>query len=167
MSKAVNGNYGTFESDGIRDAVKDYCRKRRIDQKRFFSDNLKLHNSQWWFAICRNGYGDEIELRNVCRAINYDFDKLNFKEGATNDRIERDKAAARKRHHKNEKTKEVEYQQMNLEFKESVKADMSDDFEERLNAMEDHDLIKLLGSFKRVKEIYLLAFYEKEKGLLK
>lgn len=163
MSRAVNGNYGTFDSIGIKFAVKKWCGAKRIDQKYFFKDVLKLHSSTWWFSICKKGYADEVELRIVCKAVGYDFKKLNFVEGATNEEIEKDKEKARERQRKNRPHHE-EYQQLSFEPEQPIKR-TENDISDILAKIEDHDLIQILGS-KRVREIYLLAFYEKEKGLL-
>lgn len=156
MSKAANGKYGTFDPRGIDEAVKSYCKKKGITVKVFFADYLHLHTGGWWRSVCNNRYGDETELRNVCRAVRYDFEKLDFKEGATNENVEKSKAIARKKYHK---SKAPEYEQLTFDLGESKAPDLK----EWIKSVSDEDLVQVIDP-KRMRSLYHLAMYHLAKG---
>ena len=154
MSKCIKGEYGTFEASDIRKAVKEHCNRKNIAQKEFFKDHLHMHSATWWYATCKRGYGERLELMTIARAVNFDFDKIHFKKGETTDAYEKEKAAARARGQK--KNVINQYQQMNLVF-EKTEANLKD--------MTDQQIINELGA-ERVRSLYYLAMYELSKQTL-
>ena len=151
MSKCIKGEYGTFEATIIRKAVKEHCKKKKITQKQFFKDHLHMHSATWWYATCKRGYGERLELMRVARAVNFDFDKIQFKKGETNDAYEKEKAAARARGQKKNVIEQC--QQMSLVFEKT---------EANLKEMTDSQIIEELGA-ERVRSLYYLAMYELSK----
>lgn len=121
MSKVKNGNYGTFTSAGVRAAVKEHCLRKGMKQKyfflNFFGEGVALHNSEWWRSACADGYGDETELRLVCRAVGYDFQKLNFKAKDVNDKVLKNREAAKRRDKKKTETKSAKQETKPVQMK--------------------------------------------------
>lgn len=81
MSKKVKGCYGSFNAKILDGAVKNYCRKKDLQLKVFFSKSYKLYEYNWYRSIRVNQYADKEELERLCKIINLDFSALEFREG--------------------------------------------------------------------------------------
>lgn len=174
MSKVVNGVYGTFEPKGIQQAVKDYAKSKGKTLKNLFKEDLKMRSSSWWGNVCHDCYGEETELKMICRAVRYDFAKLNFKPGETNEIVNKNNETAKARYMKG-KDKTPVQMELNLimgtkEIKETPKAEgpkpdiksMSDEeLMDLINSVSDEVLVKALG--ERLRSLYYLSMYHMTK----
>lgn len=80
MSKAKNGNYGSFDAKVLDDALNKYSRKTGKKLKTFFVETGQ-RDYGWYRTVRINQWGDETELKTICRKIGLDFAKINFKAG--------------------------------------------------------------------------------------
>ncbi len=81
MSKALNGIYGTFDSEILNEAVVKTCISRNTTIKAFISDVFKIHPYSWYRRVRQFKYGEKSELQRLCRLVNCSFDSLHFQAG--------------------------------------------------------------------------------------
>ena len=167
MPRKKYGIYGTFEPKGLDKAVKKYRHKKGISGDMFFTE-LVGHKQEWWRSLVARQFGEETELKTICQAVGYNPQKINFRAGEVNEKVQEDRDTAIKKYNKaykedretRKKFQEKDCQQQEFDFGKD------EDFDKKIVEMPDHDLIHILGP-KRIRELYHLASYEEEKGLLK
>lgn len=173
MSKVVNGVYGVFDPEGIKKAVNDYVSKKGISLKDFFATDLHLKTSKWWSKVCDLRYGEETELKTICRAVKYDFAKLNFRPGETNDRVEKARERARANHKKGKEpvqmelslfmgTQETKAPEPKKEPKKDIQSMSDEELMDLINSISDEVLVKALGA-ERLRSLYYLSMYHMTK----
>ncbi len=162
MSKVVNGVYGVFDPEGIKKAVNDYVSKKGISLKDFFATDLHLKTSKWWSKVCDLRYGEETELKTICRAVKYDFAKLNFRPGETNDRVEKARERARANHKKGKEPVQMELSLFMGTQETKAPEPKKEEPKKDIQSMSDEDLIKALGA-ERLRSLYYLSMYHMTK----
>lgn len=165
MSKKKFGNYGTFEAEGLDEAIKKFCKKKGITGRQFF-DRVLGYSNAWWRGVRVNQYGEETELKTICQAIGYDPKKLNFKAGVVNKMAQesRDRArvnyTARQTQEPQKVAKAPEpketYKQMELSFTDK-------DLGAKVRECTDDYLVETLGP-DRIRALYYLALYKSFRG---
>ena len=77
MSKAKNGNYGGFDAKVLDDALIKCSRETGKQLKDFLVE--KCQRDYGWYRTVRTyQWGDETDLKTICRKIGLDFAKIDF-----------------------------------------------------------------------------------------
>lgn len=77
MSKKKHGNYGTFDPEPLDAALKRMKTRKRMTLKSLIARNT-IHGYGWYRTIRANRYGEESELKELCRLADIDFKELKF-----------------------------------------------------------------------------------------
>lgn len=77
MSKAKNGNYGSFDAKVLDDALIKCSRKAGKRLNVFLVETCQ-QNYGWYRGVRIDQWGDETDLKTICRKIGLDFAKIDF-----------------------------------------------------------------------------------------